>query len=244
MPAASSRMRRSTRSSKRPRIPIRRVFSPPCPIWKGRGAGYGNSRIVPEPWNLPTGCSFGPRCPEFEPACEAAVPPAIELARGHRAACIHAGAGPFERPLLQPTSRPPFDPRGSRLFVIPRPSRGRRRFIHLASRPHPGPGGRIRLRQDHDGPAGARACCPAAGEIRLQGEALPAAGSLRWREMRRSCRWSTRIRWRRCTGVAVGRQVVGPGDPRHWRGGRAARPGDGDPAVSRPAGAPLRPLSA
>src|SRR6266849_6164269 len=46
--------------------------------------------VVPEPWNLPRGCSFGPRCPEFEAACEAAVPPALELARGHRAACIHA----------------------------------------------------------------------------------------------------------------------------------------------------------
>ncbi len=49
--------------------------------------------VVPEPWNLPRGCSFGPRCPEFEAACEAAVPPALELARGHRAACIHARSG-------------------------------------------------------------------------------------------------------------------------------------------------------
>jgi len=49
--------------------------------------------VVPEPWNLPTGCSFAPRCPEFEAACEAAVPRAIELVRGHRAACIHARSG-------------------------------------------------------------------------------------------------------------------------------------------------------
>jgi peptide/nickel transport system ATP-binding protein len=49
--------------------------------------------VVPEPWNLPPGCSFAPRCPEFERACEAAVPPAIELVRGHRAACIHARSG-------------------------------------------------------------------------------------------------------------------------------------------------------
>jgi peptide/nickel transport system ATP-binding protein len=46
--------------------------------------------VVPEPWNLPSGCSFAPRCAEFEAACDAAVPTAIELARGHRAACIHA----------------------------------------------------------------------------------------------------------------------------------------------------------
>ena len=49
--------------------------------------------VVPEPWNLPPGCSFAPRCPEFERACEASVPPAIELVRGHRAACIHARSG-------------------------------------------------------------------------------------------------------------------------------------------------------
>jgi peptide/nickel transport system ATP-binding protein len=46
--------------------------------------------VVPEPWNLPRGCSFGPRCNEFEASCEAGVPPALELVRGHRAACIHA----------------------------------------------------------------------------------------------------------------------------------------------------------
>src|SRR5262249_62434105 len=49
--------------------------------------------VVPEPWNLPPGCSFAPRCPEFEAACEAAVPDAIELGHGHRAACIHASSG-------------------------------------------------------------------------------------------------------------------------------------------------------
>ncbi len=46
--------------------------------------------VVPEPWNLPPGCSFAPRCAEVETACASAVPPAIELLGGHRAACIHA----------------------------------------------------------------------------------------------------------------------------------------------------------
>src|SRR5260370_50799 len=46
--------------------------------------------VVPEPWNLPPGCSFAPRCAEVEAACAVAVPPAIELLSGHRAACIHA----------------------------------------------------------------------------------------------------------------------------------------------------------
>jgi peptide/nickel transport system ATP-binding protein len=48
--------------------------------------------VVPEPFNLPQGCSFGPRCAEYETACSAAVPPSVELAEGHRAACIHAGS--------------------------------------------------------------------------------------------------------------------------------------------------------
>ena len=46
--------------------------------------------VVPEPWNLPSGCSFAPRCPEAEAACEAAMPPAVQVERRHRAACIHA----------------------------------------------------------------------------------------------------------------------------------------------------------
>ena len=46
--------------------------------------------VVPEPGNLPRGCSFAPRCPEMEAACEAGAPPAVEVEPGHRAACIHA----------------------------------------------------------------------------------------------------------------------------------------------------------
>jgi peptide/nickel transport system ATP-binding protein len=48
--------------------------------------------VVPEPWNLPRGCSFGPRCAAFEAACAAAAPASVELAQGHRAACIHVGS--------------------------------------------------------------------------------------------------------------------------------------------------------
>jgi peptide/nickel transport system ATP-binding protein len=46
---------------------------------------------VPEPWNLPPGCAFAPRCPLAEPACAAAVPALRQVRRG-RAACIHAEA--------------------------------------------------------------------------------------------------------------------------------------------------------
>ena len=41
-----------------------------------------------------------------------------------------------------------------------------------------------------------------AGEIRLQGETLPQAGSMRWRELRRVMQMSTKIHWRRSTGVS------------------------------------------
>jgi len=45
---------------------------------------------VPEPWAMPPGCPFAPRCGLHQAACDAAVPPAIAVAEGHRAACIRA----------------------------------------------------------------------------------------------------------------------------------------------------------
>jgi oligopeptide/dipeptide ABC transporter ATP-binding protein len=45
---------------------------------------------VPSPGARPAGCSFAPRCPLRIPACEAAVPPLIEVAPGHWARCIRA----------------------------------------------------------------------------------------------------------------------------------------------------------
>ncbi|MFN4089816.1 MAG: ABC transporter ATP-binding protein [Alphaproteobacteria bacterium] len=52
---------------------------------------------VPEPWNLPTGCAFAPRCPEAGPDCAVAVPPLARLpassGAGRRTACVRvAGA--------------------------------------------------------------------------------------------------------------------------------------------------------
>ncbi len=53
---------------------------------------------VPEPWNLPPGCAFAPRCPLAIPACDAA-PPALRLVgRGRRAACIRAEAAAERSP--------------------------------------------------------------------------------------------------------------------------------------------------
>jgi peptide/nickel transport system ATP-binding protein len=46
--------------------------------------------VVPEPSNLPPGCSFAPRCERRIEACEAAPPPSTALAAHHRVACIRA----------------------------------------------------------------------------------------------------------------------------------------------------------
>jgi peptide/nickel transport system ATP-binding protein len=46
--------------------------------------------VVPEPWNLPTGCSFAPRCDRRIDACEVAPPQSTPLATDHRVACIRA----------------------------------------------------------------------------------------------------------------------------------------------------------
>ncbi len=43
---------------------------------------------VPEPWNLPPGCSFAPRCPRRVEACEQRLPPLDLKAPGRQAACI------------------------------------------------------------------------------------------------------------------------------------------------------------
>jgi peptide/nickel transport system ATP-binding protein len=43
---------------------------------------------VPEPWAMPPGCAFAPRCPHRAAACDAGIPQSLTLADGHRAACI------------------------------------------------------------------------------------------------------------------------------------------------------------
>jgi peptide/nickel transport system ATP-binding protein len=46
--------------------------------------------VVPEPANLPPGCSFAPRCDRRVEACEIAPPASTELGPQHRVACIRA----------------------------------------------------------------------------------------------------------------------------------------------------------
>ncbi|PWS36107.1 ABC transporter ATP-binding protein [Falsiroseomonas bella] len=50
---------------------------------------------VPEPWAMPPGCAFAPRCPHRIGPCDGAVPSDAMLATGHRAACIRATVAPL-----------------------------------------------------------------------------------------------------------------------------------------------------
>lgn len=47
---------------------------------------------VPEPWNLPRGCAFAPRCPRRQEACDHAVPALVAVQADRHAACCQMGA--------------------------------------------------------------------------------------------------------------------------------------------------------
>ena len=49
---------------------------------------------VPEPWAMPPGCAFAPRCPLHVAACDAGLPADAAVADGHRAACMRAVTSP------------------------------------------------------------------------------------------------------------------------------------------------------
>jgi peptide/nickel transport system ATP-binding protein len=44
---------------------------------------------VPEPWNMPAGCAFAPRCDRATPECGAGMPGFVPVGPDHQAACIH-----------------------------------------------------------------------------------------------------------------------------------------------------------
>jgi peptide/nickel transport system ATP-binding protein len=74
-----------------PRHPYAAALSSAFPRIGDPGARYAPSGLPgdpPDPRDLPTGCSFAPRCPLALDACRTAEPPLVELANGRRAACI------------------------------------------------------------------------------------------------------------------------------------------------------------
>jgi peptide/nickel transport system ATP-binding protein len=50
---------------------------------------------VPEPWAMPPGCAFAPRCALHVAACDAGLPPVATPEPGHRAACLRATVAPM-----------------------------------------------------------------------------------------------------------------------------------------------------
>ena len=53
----------------------------------------GAAGELPDPVHPPPGCAFASRCPVVEPACDDTIPVLIEVAAGHRVACILAARG-------------------------------------------------------------------------------------------------------------------------------------------------------
>ena len=49
---------------------------------------------VPEPWAMPPGCAFAPRCAHRSAACDAATPATMTLAHDHKVACLRACVAP------------------------------------------------------------------------------------------------------------------------------------------------------
>ena len=47
---------------------------------------------IPSPTNPPSGCRFRTRCPVVREACATKLPPPVEVAPGHKAACLFVGA--------------------------------------------------------------------------------------------------------------------------------------------------------
>ena len=48
--------------------------------------------VVPDAYNIPPGCSFHPRCPQFKRGvCDREIPKLVEVAPGHRVSCLLYG---------------------------------------------------------------------------------------------------------------------------------------------------------
>lgn len=58
------------------------------PLTGPRGRLSSIQGNVPEPWNMPPGCAFAPRCPLAGDDCAMGIPPSRTISPGHRVACL------------------------------------------------------------------------------------------------------------------------------------------------------------
>ena len=89
----------------RPRHPYTRGLLAALPALEGpRRRLVAIPGTVPEPWNLPRGCAFAPRCGEAEESCHRTMPPNVSVDRDERVLCFHA------RYHVDPVHPAPADP--------------------------------------------------------------------------------------------------------------------------------------
>lgn len=90
----------------RPRHPYTRGLLAALPALDGprvRLASIPGS--VPEPWNLPKGCAFAPRCGEADEACHGNQPPLVPVNAAERVLCFRTRYFP-DTPASQPQPMP------------------------------------------------------------------------------------------------------------------------------------------
>jgi peptide/nickel transport system ATP-binding protein len=77
-----------------PQHPYTRALSGAFPRIGDRAARYAPAGLAgdpPDPRELPTGCSFAPRCPRAVDKCRVAEPPLLQLDGERSAACVRVG---------------------------------------------------------------------------------------------------------------------------------------------------------
>ena len=72
-----------------PKHPYTRALLATLPERARRGVALSAiPGTLPDPWNLPSGCVFHPRCADRRETCETRLPPNVALPDGRRARCV------------------------------------------------------------------------------------------------------------------------------------------------------------
>lgn len=75
-----------------PQHPYTRLLLSSIPTREKRGSRLqGVPGTIPNPENIPSGCSFHTRCPIAQAVCKETSPPLVKIGSGHRCACYFPG---------------------------------------------------------------------------------------------------------------------------------------------------------